>query len=138
MKRSLFLLPVALILTMGTAFVHPTTDDLSAGIERGKEVYTTLCASCHMADGTGVAGVFPPLAQSDYLMADKLRSVRIVLHGLDEKITVNGMPYGNIPMPATGLSDQEIADVLTYVRNAWGNEGEAVTVAEVKRERTAK
>lgn len=127
----------ALFLSATTWAASPP-DELPASIQRGQLVYVNNCASCHMADGAGVAGVFPPLAKSDYLMADKLRSVRIAMHGLQGQITVNGATYGAIPMPDPGLTDAQIVDVLNYVRNNWGNKGEAVTLPEVQKARAMK
>jgi len=78
--------------------------------------------------------IFPPLADSDYLKADKERAVRAVVKGLSGPITVNGKPYNNM-MPPQDFSDEQIADVMTYVMNAWGNEFGTVTTAEVKKVR---
>ena len=84
-----------------------------------------------METGEGIEGAFPPLAKSDYLMADKKRSITQVLNGVTGEIKVNGKTY-NGDMPAFDLSDEEVSDVLNYVRNSWGNKGEAVLPAEVK------
>lgn len=100
-------------------------------VARGKKVYATLCVACHQANGEGVPAVFPPLARSDYLMADKNRSILIVLKGLTGPIEVNQKPFNGV-MPPTGLKPEQIADVLTYVRNDFGNTGDAVSVAEVE------
>lgn len=101
--------------------------------ERGKQVYLGLCYACHQADGKGLPGAFPPLARSDYLLADRERAIRIVLKGLSGPVTVNGVSL-NSAMPALEgiLTDWQIADVLSYVYNAWGNEGAAFKPAEVK------
>jgi mono/diheme cytochrome c family protein len=101
-------------------------------MDRGKRVYVQACLICHQPDGEGLSGVFPPLAQSDYLMADKERSIRIVLNGQIGEIIVNGKRYNGV-MPPILISDEQIASVLTYVRNSWGNSGEPVTVDEVRR-----
>jgi nitrite reductase (NO-forming) len=87
---------------------------------------------CHQLDGTGLPQVFPPLAQSDYLMADKTRSIGVVLRGLSGPITVNGQPFNGVMPPQVVLSNEQIADVLTFIRNSWGNAGEAVSVDEVR------
>ena len=108
--------------------------DLKASIERGKEVYNAQCITCHMEKGEGIDGVFPPLAKSDYLMADKNRSIKQILEGASGEMTVNGKTY-NGEMPAIDLSDEQVSDVLNYVRNTWGNKGAAVTPAEVKGQR---
>ena len=113
------------------AFILPGPGpELQESIKRGEETYTSMCITCHMGDGSGVAGVFPPLAQSDYLN-DREASIRAIKHGLQGEITVNGETYNNIMTPL-GLDDQEVADVLNYVLNNWGNEpGEMVTEEEV-------
>ncbi|HZB11713.1 MAG TPA: cytochrome c, partial [Chryseolinea sp.] len=108
--------------------------DLKASIERGKEVYDINCTSCHMEKGEGLEGAFPPLAKSDYLMADKARSIKQILNGASGEMVVNGKTY-NGEMPAMDLTDEQVSDVLNYVRNSWGNKGAAVTPAEVKAQR---
>ena len=101
--------------------------------ERGKQVYLGLCYACHQLDGKGLPGAFPPLARSDYLLADRERAIRIVLKGLSGPVTVNGVSLNSAMPPLEGiLSDWQIADVLSYVYNAWGNEGAAFKPAEVK------
>jgi nitrite reductase (NO-forming) len=101
-------------------------------IERGKKVFLSACFACHMQEGQGLPGVFPPLAGSDFLKADKDRAIRIPLKGLQGPITVNGKPYNNL-MPPQQFSDDQIADVLTYVMNSWGNNFGTVSTADVKR-----
>ena len=111
------------------ALARASTENAQAG--RGEAVYLGTCSTCHQRDGAGLAGVFPPLLNSDYLMDDKERSIRVVLGGLAEPIAVNGIPYtGNMP-PFANLTDHEVASVLTYVRSSFGNSGDAVTDAEV-------
>lgn len=101
-------------------------------MEKGKRVYLQTCAVCHQAEGEGLPNVFPPLAKADFLMADKLRNINIVLRGLSGPITVNGQKFDGIMPPQPTLSDEQVANVLTFVRNSWGNEGEAVSSSEVK------
>ncbi len=101
-------------------------------VEKGKRVYMQHCSMCHQADGKGLPTVFPPLAQADYLMADKIRSVGVVLRGLSGSVAVNGQAYNGVMPPQLVLSNDQIADVLTFVRNTWGNAGEAVTADEVR------
>ncbi len=98
----------------------------------GEIVYKANCMACHQANGQGLPGIFPPVAKSDYLMADKARAIRTVKHGLEGAITVNGETYNSV-MPALGLSDDDIASVLTYVMNSFGNKGSDVTPEEVRR-----
>ncbi len=102
-------------------------------IEKGKQVYMGLCFACHMADGKGLPNAFPPLAASDYLLADRDRAIRVVLKGLTGAVTVNGKKYESaMPPQEAVLTDAQIADVLTYVYNTWGNTGDPVTTAQVK------
>jgi nitrite reductase (NO-forming) len=82
-------------------------------------------------DGQGVPGAFPPLAGSDFLNADKNRAIRIVMNGLSGEIVVNGKPFNSV-MPALQLGDEEIANVLTFVYDSWGNSKKVVTPEEVK------
>ena len=102
-------------------------------IEKGKQVYMGLCFACHQADGKGLPGAFPPLAGSDYMLADRERAVRIALKGLTGAVTVNGKKFESaMPPQEAVLTDAQIADVLTYVYNAWGNQGDAFTTSQVK------
>ena len=114
------------------SFRLPQKFDLKASIERGKEVYTAQCISCHMEQGEGIESVYPPLAKSDYMMADKKRSIDQVLHGLTGEIKVNGKSYDGVMTGFDALTDAELSDVLNYVRNSFGNKGPAVTPEEVK------
>lgn len=104
-------------------------------MEKGKLVFMQTCAVCHQITGQGLPQVFPPLAGSDFLMADKDRSIRIVAKGLSGSIVVNGTTYDSVMPPVVQLTDEQVAHVLTYVRNSWGNTGEAVSPDEVKRVR---
>lgn len=127
--KTLFLL-TAIAITF-VSFQKKPAFDLKASMTRGQEVYTANCVSCHMEKGEGMEGVFPPLAKSNYLMADKKRSIVQIIKGVSGLIKVNGIEY-NGEMAAIDLSDQEISDVLNYVRNSFGNKGAAVTPEEVK------
>lgn len=104
-------------------------------LERGRQVYQRTCFVCHQPDGRGLPDQMPPLAKSDYLMADKERSIRIILGGQTGKIVVNRKTYSGVMLPLYFLSDTEVADVLTYVRNSFGNAGPAVSPEEVRRVR---
>lgn len=99
-------------------------------IARGERTYAGTCAACHQAAGQGVAMAFPPVANSDYLNADKTRAIAAVLFGLTGPVTVNGQQFNSV-MPALGMSDNDVANVLTYIYNNWGNAGHDVTPAEV-------
>ena len=104
---------------------------LDAQIAAGKALFMGTCSTCHQPEGQGLEGVFPPLAKSDYLMADKRRSIDIALNGLQGPVTVNGKSYVSVMPPMSQLNDDEIANILTFVRNSWGNQGDAVTHDEV-------
>jgi nitrite reductase (NO-forming) len=105
-------------------------------VEKGKQVFMQTCFVCHQVDGQGIPSQIPPLAKSDFLMADKERSIRGVLMGQSGEMTVNGKLYNGQMIPLNYLSDDDVANVLTYVRNSFGNSGEAVNVAEVRRIRS--
>jgi len=105
--------------------------NLKESIERGKDIYISNCLTCHMEQGEGTDGYYPPLAKSDYLMADKKRSIQQVLYGATGEMKVNGYTYTE-PMAGFDLTDQQVSDVLNYVRNSFGNKGNAVTPEEVK------
>lgn len=103
-------------------------------IKFGEKLYAQTCFACHQPTGKGMAGAFPPLAESDYLNADVERAIDIVIHGLRGEITVNGEAYNSI-MPAQQLNDEEAAAVLTYIYNSWGNNGTEVSSSDVKAKR---
>lgn len=106
---------------------------VGASIQRGKQVYATTCLACHQLDGGGVPHLNPPLdGASGVVSKDKARLVRIVLKGFDTREELDGEYYSNNMAAHTDLSNQQIADVLTYIRNSWSNKAGAVTVAEVK------
>ena len=97
----------------------------------GKTIYQKTCIACHQADGKGTQGTYPPLAGSDYLLADKFRAIRQVIKGSSNKITVNGSDYQSVMTPQ-GLNDSDIAQVLNYVYHSFGNNGFTVTSADAK------
>ncbi len=100
-------------------------------MSRGEDVYLGNCSACHQPNGQGLAGAFPPLAQSDFLDRDRTEVLRVSLFGLSGPITVNEVEY-NAVMPSMGyLTDQQLADAMTYVFNSWGNSYAAVSVDEV-------
>ena len=105
-------------------------------IEKGKQVFMQTCFVCHQVEGQGIPGQIPPLAKSDYLMADKERSIRGVLQGNSGEIVVNGTKFNAQMIPLNYLNDEDIANVLTYVRNSFGNSGDAVSITEVRRIRS--
>jgi len=115
---------------MGPAAVPSPAASKEERLVRGARVYASTCAACHQAAGQGVAMAFPPLAGSDYLNADKNRAIATVLFGLTGPVTVNGQQFNSV-MPALGMSDDDVANVLTHAYNNWGNLGFDLTPAEV-------
>lgn len=105
--------------------------DLGSQMAAGEKLYQTYCAACHQPNGQGLAGAFPPLAASDYLLADKNRAIKTVIGGLSGEITVNGKTYNAVMPNLSYLNDEQVANVVTYVMNSWGNEGYQVSSAEV-------
>ena len=109
----------------------PQDKELAESMARGKTIYADFCVTCHLEQGEGVPQTFPPLAQSDYLAKYREASIRGVKYGQRGQITVNGEIYDNTMMPM-GLDEQEIADVMNYVMNSWGNiQDKPVTAEEV-------
>ncbi len=108
------------------SFQHTSKFDLKTSIARGKDIYTTYCMSCHQEQGEGIEDIYPPLSKSDYLMANINRSIIQVLNGVSGEMKVNGKMY-NTEMTGFDLSPEEASDVLNYIRNSFGNKGEAVT-----------
>ena len=102
---------------------------LEQSIIDGEEIYLDFCIQCHLDNGEGVSGVFPPLAKSDYLINNIEMSIRGLKYGLSGPIVVNGEQYNGI-MQNQGLDDVEIADVMNYILNNWGNEFNKVITAE--------
>ena len=104
-------------------------DKLKESMERGEGIYNDFCINCHMAKGEGVGRTYPPLANSDYLMENQEASIRGIKYGMQGKIVVNGQVYNNAMIPM-GLEDEEIADVMNYINNSWGNKNETLITAE--------
>jgi mono/diheme cytochrome c family protein len=136
MKAPIFVLSALSVLSLSLysfRLVSPAQQDaaLKKSIEAGKTVYSTYCQMCHQPTGLGIPNVYPPLAKSDYLMADTKRAIDHIKNGKQGEITVNGKKYNQV-MPAQPINEQQIVDVMNYVRNSFGNKGKAVTMAEVK------
>lgn len=103
---------------------------------RGKAYYSKTCIACHGEDGKGVPPAFPPLDNSDWVKGDPVKAVAVLVHGLQGKIEVNGKPYNGMMPALANITDQEIADVLTYVRQSWSNDLPAVTLLQVQAARS--
>jgi nitrite reductase (NO-forming) len=104
-------------------------------VKAGQALFAGTCSTCHQPDGKGLAGVFPPLAGSDYLGKGNDALIRVVLNGLSGPVTVNGQDYNSVMPPMSQLTDDEVANILTYVKNSWGNGGGKVTMDEVAKVR---
>ncbi len=111
----------------------PTTEVAETPMSLGKRFYSGNCAACHQASGEGTAGSYPPLGGSEWVIGNKERLAAIVLHGLTGPITVKGATFSAMVMPSWqgSLSDEKIADIMTYMRATWGNTANAVTTDEV-------
>jgi mono/diheme cytochrome c family protein len=102
---------------------------LEQSIADGEEIYQDFCLQCHLDTGKGVSGVFPPLVESDYLMNNIDLSIRGVKYGLSGPIVVNGEEYDGV-MQNQGLDNEEIADVMNYILNSWGNKSTDMVTEE--------
>lgn len=131
MKRGVILGVLVFFVFAAVAFFQPA--NLTMSIANGKKVYTNNCMNCHMEDGKGLEGAFPPLAKSDYLKRPSKDLIAVILKGQSGEIKVNGVVYNGM-MPAQDyLSDEEIADVLNYINNSWGNKNlKPILPAQVK------
>ncbi|MDR7133343.1 nitrite reductase (NO-forming) [Lysobacter niastensis] len=107
-------------------------------IKAGQALFAGTCSTCHQPNGEGLEGVFPPLAGSSYIKADPKAVPRVMLHGLQGPVNVNGKDYNSVMPPMTQLTDDEVANIATYVLNSWGNPGGKVTNAEAAQIRQAK
>jgi len=107
-------------------------NNLKSSISRGQAVYAKYCLTCHQVDGSGVANLNPPLIKTKWTLGSKTVLIQQILKGSSGKIEIDGDTFSNTMPPLKTLTDQQIADVLTYVRNNFGNKASAVTPAEVK------
>jgi nitrite reductase (NO-forming) len=128
---------VASLAPVAEAAQASTTGTLTKAhqMQAGAVLFKGTCSTCHQDNGQGLPSVFPPLAKSDYLLSDKNRAVAVVLNGLSGPVTVNGAQYNSVMPPMSQLNDDEVANILTYALNSWGNSDGAVTAAEVAKVR---
>lgn len=115
-----------------------SVQDPAVSANRGKAVYQKECLSCHQADGGGVPHLNPPLYESTNVVGDKKKIIAIVLKGMTDRVPIDGEYYSNNMAAHPELSNQQIADVLTFIRSNWGNKASAVTPEEVKAVRGVK
>lgn len=131
MKKVIALTLIGFSIVLMAAQTKPAAVSKKA-MDNGKKVYDTYCLACHQADGGGVPRLNPPLTKTTYVLGDKKRLVQIVVKGMNEPLEIDGETYDNAMAAHDFLTDQEVADVLTYVRNSFKNKASAVTAAEVK------
>jgi len=119
------------------ADLRPPVEAAGSSKVDGKQIYAAKCVACHQANGNGVAGVFPPLAASEWVTGDEKILTHILLHGVNGELEVKGVTYKGA-MPAwKSLSDDELAAVMTYIRTDWGNAAPPIKAATVKEQREA-
>ncbi|NJB72248.1 mono/diheme cytochrome c family protein [Saonia flava] len=123
-----FLLGYILVIGIIANFLFQDKD-LEESMVRGSEIYADFCVTCHLDTGKGVEGVFPPLANSDYLMENREKSIFGIKYGQTGDMVVNGVTYSNT-MVSPGLEDEEIADVMNYILNTWGNKSDKIVTTE--------
>jgi mono/diheme cytochrome c family protein len=106
-------------------------------VDRGKLVYQQVCLTCHQADGGGVPNMNPPLIKSAWASGDKKRLINVILKGFAEKVAINGNYYNNNMPAQISLTDQQVADVLTYIRTNFGNKARPILPKDVAVQRKA-
>ncbi|TXB62702.1 c-type cytochrome [Phaeodactylibacter luteus] len=120
-----------LSISFGTLFILASCRD--DPYKQGRILYQNFCASCHMDDGSGLAGNIPPLAGADYVAQHQEALACIIRYGMEGEVVVNGTTYNN-PMEGIGaLSDFEITNVINYINHSWGNDYGYMTYGEVKK-----
>lgn len=116
--KKIFLSILLILFTVTVVFSQDS--ELKESMQRGSEIYYDFCVTCHMEQGEGVEKTFPPLAKSDYLLENREESIRDIKFGQSGELIVNGVTYNSIMTPM-GLEDEEIADVMNFILNSWGN-----------------
>jgi len=111
----------------------PKTSVPDETMERGLKVYKTHCFACHQMTGDGIKGIYPPLFENETVTGDKTRLIEIILKGMSGEIEIKGIKYNQVMIPHNFLTDDEIAHVITYIRNSFENQAEAVNADEVKK-----
>ncbi len=139
MKISRFGYVAGMLLASMFVVSQAVAADKAEQMKKGEAVFKKYCVTCHQTTGLGMPGVYPPLASSDYIKTkDKKVIIDNVVNGLKGEITVNGKKYNNVMVPLPKeYTDDDAANVITYVLNSWGNSGGVVTAAEVKKIRKA-
>lgn len=125
-------MPAPVSLGLFKPLVLENPDPVAREYFPGKRVYDKYCVGCHMSNGKGAPGMNPPLASTDWVVGDKRRLIEVILNGMNQPVMINGETYANSMPSHANLSDKQIADVLSYIRNTFGNKAEPITVAEVQ------
>ena len=124
-----FFLTIYLVMFLNISYDLFSKKPLQESLLDGQEIYNDFCAQCHLEDGKGVKGIYPPLAKSDFLI-DINRTIHSIKYGLKGPIIVNGDKYNSI-MVSQGLDDEEISDVVNYILNSWGNSTNKIITEEI-------
>ena len=125
--------PAAAVAPASGAFVKASDEQM----KRGAAVYARTCIACHQPTGKGLPPVFPSISETPIVVSNPELPIKFILHGLMGPITVGGMTFNSMMPPVPGVNDQDIADVLTYVRQSFGNKGNPVSADQVKAVRAA-
>ena len=129
MKRITVFAPALLIVIIVFNKILPID---KATMERGNKVYMQYCVACHQIDGGGVPGLNPPLEKTPHVLGSKTKLIQIVLKGMNTHEDIDGETYTNTMPPLNYLTDQQISDVLIFIRNSFGNKATAITPGDVK------
>jgi mono/diheme cytochrome c family protein len=127
MKKNILILSFAFSTMTLLSFYQ--TFDMKASMERGKTLYEDNCQSCHMAEGGGLEGVLPPLVTEN--LTDKNRLIKVILLGIRGTLKINGVEY-NGEMTGAPYTDQQVSDILNYIRNSWGHKGAVIRPQEIQ------
>lgn len=125
--KTTFLSQLFILCAVAIAFGQDS--NLEESMQRGSEIYYDFCVTCHMDQGEGVPKTFPPLAKSDYLIENREESIRGIKFGQSGELIVNGETYNSVMAPL-GLEDEEIADVMNFILNSWGNSSKDMVITE--------
>ena len=125
--------PIKFLILLLTAILFCIIESNAQNMQKGKKIYETRCLACHQADGGGVPNMNAPLdGASNVVGNDIARLVRIIRYGYNERVALDGFYYSNAMTASPDLKDNDIADLLTYIRNSWSNKASAVSVAQVQ------
>lgn len=129
MKKLGLIITISILIISCKSSEKKASPELKSSVAEGEKVYQNFCINCHMTNGEGVEGAYPPLANSDYLEKNLKVSIIGIKNGMKGEITVNGKTYNNVMTPM-GLSNQEVADVTNYILNSWGNKNDTLITAK--------